>query len=148
MIPDRVEFKVRNDTDDDTDYARSKMISLSGGVVTIGPDDETWEHDTDDDWTYEFKMRWNFQEYFFNTDMLRVSSETEDQIEFRQEILEDITKLYFDRRRLQVEMLLNEGSSIHTIMKDTLKLEELTAAIDGLTGGYFVKELNGKTPNN
>ncbi|MBN1553089.1 helix-hairpin-helix domain-containing protein [bacterium] len=141
LFPDTVQMTVGHDTDDDTDYSKSKSISLSGGTVTIGPDDETWGHDTDDDWDYELRLKWNLQDYIFHPDMLRVTSETEDQVELRQDILNEVTKLYFDRRRLQVEILLEPGVDLQTKISRMIRLEELTAALDGLTGGYFSSQI-------
>ncbi len=146
LLPESFQVSVGHDTDDDTDYARSKSISLSGGTVTVGPDDEVWGHDTDSDWDYELKMKWNLQDYMFNTDMLRVSAETEDQVELRQDILNDVTKLYFDRRRLQVEAVLDTRVGVQQKMNRTLRLDELTAIIDGMTGGYFSQELTRRQP--
>ena len=80
--------------------------------------------------------------------MLRVSSETEDQVELRQDILAEITKLYFDRRRLQVEILLNPKVDIHQKTKRLIRLAELTAAIDGLTGGFLSRALDNDHVSN
>ena len=137
LWPELVQFTVGHDTDDDEDYARSKTVGISGGTAYVGPDDETWGWDTDNDWDYELRLRWNLQDYCFHNDSLKISSETEDQVEMRREILEDVTKLYFDRRRLQVEILLQPGVPISLKVKRAIQLDELTAAIDALTGGYF-----------
>jgi len=147
LLPETFQVTVGHDTDDDTDYARSKSISLSSGTVTIGPDDETWEHDTDDDWDYELRLKWNFQDYVFHTDMLRVSAETEDQVELRQDILNEVTKLYFDRRRLQIEMILDNDVDVYSQMKRAIRLEELNAALDAMTGGYFTRKLQENSAN-
>ena len=69
--------------------------------------------------------------------MLKISAETEDQVELRQEIIEDVTKLYFDRKRLKVEMILQKNVPVSLKMKRHLQLEEMTAALDGMTGGFF-----------
>ncbi|MBN1355912.1 helix-hairpin-helix domain-containing protein [bacterium] len=141
LLPETFQVTVGHDTDDDTDYSRSKTISLTGGTVTIGPDDQTWGHDTDSDWDYELRLKWNFQDYLFHADMLRVSAETEDQVELRQDLLNEVTRLYFDRRRLQVEMFLEPDVDIHTQMKRVLRLDELTAALDAVTNGFFSEKL-------
>jgi len=146
LAPDKLEMKVVYDTDDDTDYARSRSISLTGGTVTVGPDDETWGHDTDSDWKYEIKMRWNPQDYMFNSDMLKVAAETEDQVELRQDILQEITTLYFDRRRLQVEIVMEPNVSVRQDLTRKIRMDELTAVIDGLTGGYFSQQLANTQP--
>jgi len=144
LWPERLQITVGHDTDDDEDYTRSKTVGVSSGTAYVGPDDETWGWDVDNDWDYELRMQWNLQDYCFHNDILKVSSETEDQVTLRQEILQDVTKLYFDRRRLQVEIILQPNASIALKMKRALKLEEFTAAIDALTDGFFSDSLTEK----
>ena len=146
LAPETFQVTVGHDTDDDTDYARGKTISLTGGTVTIGPDDEAWGHSTDNDWDYEVKMKWKLQDFIWNKEMLRVSSETADQVGLRQDILNEITKIYFDRRRLQIDMVLDSNISMEAKIKQELRLQELTAAIDALTGGYFSEQLENNKP--
>ena len=59
--------------------------------------------------------------------------------------LDEVTRLYFDRRRLQVEQLLSPPSDIKTQIKNELRLQELTASIDALTGGKFSAALPRKS---
>ncbi len=145
LLPDTFQVSVGHDTDDDTDYSKSKTISVSGNTVTVGPDDETWGHDTDDDWDYELRMKWNLQDYIFNPDMLRVSAETQDQVEFRQSVLNEVTKLFFDRKRLKAEMLIEPRVDVPTQIKRQLRLEEITASLDSMTGGFFSDEIRKRT---
>lgn len=145
LWPDVLQVSVTHKTDDDYDYTRASTIGISGGTAYVGPDKETWKNSTDSDYDYQLRLRWKIQDYCFNSDMLRVSSETERQVKFRQSIIEDVTKLYYDRRRLQVDMVLQPDVQISVKIRQELQLEELTAAIDGLTGGYFSEALN-KTP--
>lgn len=145
LIPETFQVSVGHDTDDDTDYSKSKTISLSGNTVTIGPDDESWGHDTDDDWDYEVRLKWTLQDFVFNPDMLRVSAETQDQVEFRQSILSEVTKLYFDRKRLKAEIVLDPQVDISIQVKRQLRLEEITAALDSMTGGFFTDEIRKRT---
>lgn len=142
LWPDVLQVSVAHKTDDDYDYTRASTIGISGGTAYVGPDKETWKNSTDSDFDYQFRLRWKIQDYCFNSDMLRVSSETERQVKFRQSIIEDVTKLYYDRRRLQVDMILQPDVQTSVKIRQELQLEELTAAIDGLTGGYFSEALN------
>jgi competence ComEA-like helix-hairpin-helix protein len=142
LWPDVFQVTVSHKSDDDEDYTRASTVGISGGTAYVGPDKETWKHSTDADYDYQLRLRWKIQEYCFNSDMLRVSSETERQVKFRQSVIEDVTKLYYDRRRLQVDMILQPDVQIPVKIRRELQLEELTAAIDGLTGGYFSEALN------
>ena len=58
-------------------------------------------------------------------------------VELRDDILDEVTKLYFERIRIKMEL---DNLSIEDRKKrfeKELKLQELTASLDGLTGGYF-----------
>ena len=59
-------------------------------------------------------------------------------------ILKESTRLYFMRRRLQVDMLLTPPSDQATFLTKQLRMEELTALIDAMTGGWFAKALAGE----
>ena len=48
-----------------------------------------------------------------------------------------MTRLYFDRRRLQVDQLLKPPRSIEDQIENELRLQEMTANLDALTGGAF-----------
>ena len=58
-------------------------------------------------------------------------------------VLDEVTRVYFDRRRLQVDQLLSPSSSLRDQIKHELRLQELTASIDALTGGAFSAQLGG-----
>ena len=55
-----------------------------------------------------------------------------------------VTKLYFERRRAQVRLLLDEHLDVEARVKQELKVAELTAYLDGLTGGWFSSKLKKK----
>ena len=57
-------------------------------------------------------------------------------VQLRNDILDEVTKLYFERRRLAVELERGAFSESEEELKH-LRLEELTASIDALTGGYM-----------
>jgi len=63
----------------------------------------------------------------------------------RGDILDEVTKLYFERLRVKVEL---DNLSIEDRKKrfeKELKLQELTASLDGLTGGYFSQHLTNSS---
>jgi hypothetical protein len=78
-----------------------------------------------------------------SSERIRVISETQDVVKLRDKILDEATRLYFDRRRLQVDILMNTGD-VKTQIKNELRLQELTAQLDAYTGGRFSKALKKK----
>ena len=76
-----------------------------------------------------------------SSERIRVINEAQDIVKLRDKVLEDVTRLYFDRRRLQVEQLLSPAGDLRSQLKNELRLQELTANIDALTGGRFSASL-------
>lgn len=148
LWPDSAQITVDHDTDDDRDYTRTNTISMTGGTAYVGPDKETWKRGTDDDYDYQLRFRWSLQDYCFSNDVLRVSAETRRQVIFRQEVIEDVTEVYYERRALQIEMILQRDVQISVKVKRELQLQRLTAALDGMTGGYFSEALRQMDPQN
>jgi hypothetical protein len=76
-----------------------------------------------------------------SSERIRVINEAQDIVKLRDKVLDEVTRLYFDRRRLQVDLLLNPPSDMKKLIDDELRLQELTANIDALTGGQFSASL-------
>ncbi|MBN2053862.1 helix-hairpin-helix domain-containing protein [bacterium] len=137
----QVKVSVDWDVKDNEGFGRSSNIEIDEGSVIVGPDDLDYDEDKDNDWGFGVDFTWKTSEYVFNSDMLRVRSESENLVELRQDIVDDVTKLYFDRRRQQIDNLLHPPRSIEEQVRNDLRLQELTAAIDALTGGYLSSRL-------
>ena len=58
-------------------------------------------------------------------------------VQLRDDIMNEITRTYFERRRLQIETYLSPPRDIKQILEKDLRIQELTADLDALTGGYF-----------
>lgn len=85
----------------------------------------------------EVQVKWELNELVMSSEKIRVISETQDVAKLRDKVLSDVTRLYFDRRRLQVDMLLNPSNDMRTQLENQLRLMELTAELDAYTGGAF-----------
>jgi hypothetical protein len=101
--------------------------------------------DADTGYDMEFRAKWRFDKLVMSSERIRVISEAQDVVKLRDKILEEVTRVYFDRRRLQVDMLLNPGD-LKTQLKNELRLQELTAQLDAFTGGRFSAALGSMTP--
>lgn len=108
---------------DPTDPTAAAVQQLAGASADTGYD-------------LEFRAKWRFDKLVMSSERIRVISESQDVVKLRDKILEEVTRVYFDRRRLQVDMLLNPGD-LKTQLKNELRLQELTAQLDAYTGGRF-----------
>lgn len=91
--------------------------------------------DVDQDWKVEVK--WELDKLVMSSERIRVISEVGDVVKLRDKVLSEATTVYFERRRLQVEMLLNPKADLRGQVIDQLRLMELTANLDAMTGGMF-----------
>ena len=102
---------------------------------------DRWQWDWDDDHQVTTVARWDLDDLIFNTDELRVSSESVRLVRLREGVLNQVTKLYFERRRLQIERDLSPTHDVAAAVRREMRLHELTAQIDAMTGGWFSEEL-------
>jgi len=82
------------------------------------------------------RAHWSLDRLIFNAEVLDVSS----LVGVQEGLLREITSLYFTRRRLMTAMVLNPPQSPNEKITEELRLAEITANLDALTGGYFTKE--------
>lgn len=55
----------------------------------------------------------------------------------RQKLMERVIRLFYARRRLQIRLASRPPQTVRMYLRRILKLQELTAYIDALTGGYL-----------
>jgi hypothetical protein len=90
---------------------------------------------------------WDLGEMIWNSDQTSIDVRSRLMVELRDDILDDVTRLYYERRRLQVDMLTSPPRSEKEYYDKLLRVEELTANMDALTGGYFSTQLHGPSEN-
>ncbi|MFC1623783.1 hypothetical protein ACFL28_00480 [Candidatus Omnitrophota bacterium] len=95
----------------------------------------------DDVITWDVTMTWNLGELVWNDDQTSIDTRSRLMVQLRDDILDEITRTYFERRRLQLESYLSPPADITERIEKELRIQELTADLDALTGGYFSKEL-------
>ncbi|MFZ5800784.1 MAG: WD40/YVTN/BNR-like repeat-containing protein [Candidatus Omnitrophota bacterium] len=105
------------------DFDRTVTTALGSTYdrAAIGPQD------------WGVNLKWNVGELIWNNDQTSIDSRSKLMVELRDDILNELTRLYFERRRLQMETGENSERD--------LRIQELTALIDGLTGGYFSRAI-------
>lgn len=101
----------------------------SASYSVIGPRDNT------EGWDIAFT--WDLGDLIYNEHQTSIDVRSKLMVQLRDEILNEITRLYFERRRLQMELAFNKPATETQAIEKKLRLEELTASIDALTGGAF-----------
>ena len=88
-------------------------------------------------YTVGVRAHWYFDRLVFNAEVLDVTS----LVGVQEGLLREITSLYFTRRRLITIFALNPPQNPGEQITESIRLDEITANIDALTGGFFGREL-------
>jgi photosystem II stability/assembly factor-like uncharacterized protein len=100
-------------------------------------DDITEERDR----KWSISLTWELGDLIWNDDQTSIDVRSRLMVQLRDDILNEVTRLYFERRRLQYELYLSPPVDIKEKIEKELRLQELTAGIDALTGSYLSKRL-------
>lgn len=130
-------FRYQRNTDDD----RNTVFPTANTPILT-------TQSTDLDNRFEFRATWRFDELIFNRNELAVYRELKRLIDLRVDVLKETTKLYYERRRLQVDLVLRKPKTLLRRVRMMLRMQELTADLDAFTGGFFSRKLKaiGKDP--
>lgn len=120
-------FTLGLDRDRDTNI----VSSTAQGVTrfTAGPERETLSLD--------FGFTWDLADLLWSTDQTAIDVRSRLMVQLRQEVLEETTRLYFERKRLLAEFAGHPSDDPLLDGERDLRVEELTAQLDALTGGWF-----------
>jgi len=138
---------------EETEYwiLRSRLSGLVP-AVKVGIDrglerdeslDQAWDDadefgvDTDNDFSLDCSAQWDLPRLVFDADEIRVVRELTSRVEKRISLLSMVTRMYYERRRLQIQMIIEPPSDIKESADIELRLEELTATLDAMTGGMY-----------
>lgn len=106
---------------------------LSGGLRRLF--DHTDDRSSGFDAT--LSIAWDFGDIVYHPESVDVSREMRELVELRDDVLDEIHHLYFERRRVLLELLeLPEGRPFEAA-RLRLRADELAAGIDAWTGGWF-----------
>jgi hypothetical protein len=95
-----------------------------------------------DDWGFELAATWDLGDVVFNPDEVDVSRELRSVVALRDDVLDEVTQLYFERRRALEQLgALAPGDPQSGSLR--LRAAELAAGIDAWTGGWFTRALQG-----
>ena len=82
-------------------------------------------------------LKWDLGDLIWNPSQTSIDVRSKLMVQLRDDIMNEITRTYFERRRLQIETYLSPPRDIKQILEKDLRIQELTADLDALTGGYF-----------
>jgi len=115
-----------------------------GGSTTKSDDDVLRRGRDNIDW--DVSLSWDLGDLIWNDAQTSIDVRSKLMVELRDDILDQVNKLYFERLRVKSELdnlaLEDRGKRFDK----QLKLEELTASLDSLTSGYYSEQLRLLAP--
>ncbi|MCM8765785.1 MAG: hypothetical protein NC920_02950 [Candidatus Omnitrophica bacterium] len=115
----------------DLDYYKTVTTALGATYdrVQVGPRD------------WSVSLKWNLGNLIWSTDQTSIDVRSRLMVQLRDDILDEVNRLYYERRRVKLSLLLEPPQDLKQRLEKQIRLEELTAGIDALTGGYFSRRL-------
>ena len=123
------------------DYDRDEDTFLNAIGSTTNPAFDRIVRSEDPSKSLDFSLNWDIGDLIWSTDQTSIDVRSKLMVQLRDDILDEVTRHFFERRRLQVELLTDPPSDSRAQLDKELRLQELTAMLDGLTGGWFSHEV-------
>lgn len=102
------------------------------------------------DYGMALSMEWDLGDAAFHPEEIDVSREVREVIELRDDVLDEVTQLYFERRRVVLELarLTGDAGGGDVLEQARLRLraDELAAGLDAWTGGWFGRHTRRLAP--
>ena len=115
-------------------YDTISTATLNGKTnFFIGPDD------TSRGW--DVSAKWDLGDLVYNTAQTSIDSRSKLMVELRNDVLEMLNTAYFERKKIQRQLTKIADKENPAYTDREIRIEELTATIDGLTGGYLSRRL-------
>ncbi len=115
------------------------------GGSTTKTDDDTLRRGRDSlDW--DVALSWDLSNLIWNDAQTSIDVRSKLMVELRDDILDQVNKLYFERLRIKSELNNLAIEDRNKRFEKELKLEEVTASLDALTSGYYSQQLRKLSP--
>ncbi len=112
---------------------RGASISTYSGKYITGPEDVSKGWDAD--------VSWDLGDTLYSSSQTSIDSREKMMVELRNDLLSEATRIYYERRRLQIALVFTPPVSEQEHLENLLRMDELTSLLDGMTDGFFTKQL-------
>lgn len=115
-------------------FDRGTSISTYSGKYITGPEDKSKGWDAD--------VSWDLGDIIYSSDQTSIDSREKMMVELRNDLLSEVTRIYYERRRLQIGLVYTPPVSEQEHLENLLRVDELTALLDAMTDGFFSRTLD------
>lgn len=109
--------------------------SATRDYAVVGPEDISTG--------WDLSISWELGDLIWSDDQANIDVRSRLTTQLRNDILDDLRRIYYERKRLQYELMNNSGD-LKKEFENELRLSELTQAIDDLTGNYLSESIKKK----
>jgi hypothetical protein len=120
-------------------------VSRDESLDRYQDDPDRWGADTGRGVGMSASAEWDLGEIVFDPDEVRVYDLLGDRADRREALLTLLVGTYFERRQLMLTELLLPASSAEEAIARRVRIDELTAVIDALTGGVLSRNLKRRS---
>jgi hypothetical protein len=113
------------------------LNNASASSQTITTPQDVISNQAGTGYSLAFALSWDLREVIFNPSELQAYA----LVGIEQDILLEVTRTYFMRRQLQVRLALRPPADIMTRSILELRVDEYSALLDGMTGGWFSRAM-------
>ncbi len=130
------EVSVRGDFGSDFDRERSYDESFVSGATR-----PLFDHDRRraEGYAVSLGLSWDLGDAIFNLDRVDVSREARLVIQLRDDVLDEVSQLYFERQRVLASLDAPPPDAPVALLR--LRAAELASGLDAWTGGWFTEQL-------
>lgn len=121
------------------DFSSGNNIDIDRGGTSDPDTYITGPEQVDRGWDVD--VSWDLGELVWGSAQTSIDSRDKITAEFRNDLLSEATRLYYERRRLQMDLAASGDSNTRSFYEGLLRLEELTALLDAMTDGYLSETL-------
>ena len=121
------------------DFSTANNIDLDRGGTNDPDRFIAGPNDVNKGW--DARVAWDFGDAIYSSDQTSIDSREKMMVELRNDLLSEATRIYYERRRLQIDFLFAPPVSEQDHLDGLLRIDELTALLDGMTNGFFSKRL-------
>lgn len=125
--------------DNSTSNTYEIYTSATKDYVVNGPDDISKGFDV--------SVSWDLGDILFSGDQTNIDVRSRLTTQLRNDILDDLRRVYYERKRLQFEILTSPPRDMKMRFEKELRIRELTQAIDDLTGNYLTDHMRSPDEN-
>ena len=89
----------------------------------------------------QVSVSWDANQFLYDDEIKEILNLARLTANIKENLLDDVTRIYYQRRRLQLENMFQETNDVKSKTLKELEVAELTGQLDSRTGGWFSKEI-------